>query len=70
MFLKTSHLDSRTSNDVKPQMLSGVQTGNIIPHDEYNVPDIAHVGTYIKDGIFMTEQYSRLLNKLKEKKKN
>ena len=28
IFLKTSHLDSNTTNDVKPEMLSGVQTGN------------------------------------------
>ena len=57
IFLKTSHLDSHTTNDVKPEMLSGVQTGNRIPHDEYNVRGIAHARAYIKDDIFMTEQY-------------
>ena len=31
-FLMTSQLDSHTTNDVKPEMLSGVQTGNGIPH--------------------------------------
>ena len=39
-------------------MLSGVQTGNRIPHDEYNVRGIAHAHAYIKDHIFMTEQYN------------
>ena len=37
-------------------MLSGVQTGNGIPHDEYNVRGILHARAYIKDDIFMTEQ--------------
>ena len=48
-----SHLDSHTKNDVKPEMLSGVQTGNRIPHDRYNVRGIAHACSYIKDDIFM-----------------
>ena len=34
-------------------MLSGVQSGNRIPHDEYNVRGIAHARAYIKDDIFM-----------------
>ena len=34
-------------------MLSGVQTGNRIPNDEYNVRGIAHARAYIKDDIFM-----------------
>ena len=50
-FLETSHLDSHTTNDVKPDMLSGVQAGNRIPNDECNVCGIAHVRTYIKDNI-------------------
>ena len=33
----TSHLDSRTTTDVKLDMLSGVQTRNGIPHDRYNI---------------------------------
>ena len=33
-------------------MLSSVQTGNRIPHDEYNVRGIAHARAYIKDDIF------------------
>ena len=49
----TSHLDSHTINDVKPELVSGVQSGNRIPHDENNVRGIAHARAYIKDDIFM-----------------
>ena len=49
----TSDLDSHTATDVKPDMLSGVQTGNGIPHDGYNIRGIAHVGTNRKDDILM-----------------
>ena len=34
-------------------MLSGVQTGNGTPHDEYNIRGIAHARTSRKDDIFM-----------------
>ena len=37
-FLMTS---SHTKIDVKPQILSVVQTGNRIPHDEYDIRHIA-----------------------------
>ena len=53
IFLKTSHLDSDTTNDAKPEMLLGVQIGNILPHDEYDICSIAHERTYRKDNIFM-----------------
>ena len=46
----TSHLDSHTTTDVKPDMLSGVQTRNGIAHDRYN---FAHAHTNRKDDIFM-----------------
>ena len=49
----TSHLDSHTTTDVKPEMIPGVLTGNGIPHDEYNIRGIAHVRTNSKDDIFM-----------------
>ena len=49
----TSDLDSHTATDVKQDMLSGVQTGNGIPHDRYNIRGIAHVRTNRKDDIFM-----------------
>ena len=37
ILLTTSHLDRHTTTDVKPDMLSGVQTGNGIPHDRFNI---------------------------------
>ena len=37
-------------------MLPGVQTGNGIPHDKYDVGAIAHVCTNRKDNIFMKRQ--------------
>merc|ERR1711954_281417 len=60
----TSHLDSHTINDVKPEMLSGVQSGNRIRHDEYNVRGIAHARAYIKDNIFMQTRLVQALNVL------
>ena len=48
----TSHRDSHTITDVKPEMIPGVQTGNGIPHDKYNILGIAHVRTNRKDDIF------------------
>ena len=48
------HLDSRTATDVKLDTISlAVQTGNGIPHDEYNIRGIAHACTNRKDDIFM-----------------
>ena len=44
------------TNDVKLDMLSGVQTGNGIPHDRYNIRGIAHVRTNRKDDIFTQRQ--------------
>ena len=38
-------------------MFSGVETGNGNPYDKYNVRGFAHARAYIKDDIFMTEQY-------------
>ena len=49
----TSHFDSHRTTDMKPEMLSGVQTGNGTPHDKYNIRGIAHVRTNRKDDIFM-----------------
>ena len=36
----TSHFDSHMTTDVKPDMLSGVQPGNGIPHHRYNIHGI------------------------------
>ena len=52
-FLMTSHLNSHRTTDIKPEMLSGVQTGNGTPHDKYNIRGIAHARTNRKDYIFM-----------------
>ena len=49
----TSHLNSHGTTDIKPEMLSGVQTGNGTPHDKYHICGIAHTRTERKDDIFM-----------------
>ena len=49
----TSHLDSHRTTDIKPELLSGVQTGNGTPHDKYNKRGIAHVRTNRKGDIFL-----------------
>ena len=49
----TSHLNSHGTTDIKPEMLSGVQTGNGTTHDKYNIRDIAYARTNRKDDIFM-----------------
>ena len=49
----TSHRDSHTTTDVKPEMIPGVWTGNGIPHDKYDVRGMAHARTNRKDDIFM-----------------
>ena len=41
IFLMTSHLDSHTTTDVKPDMLLGVQSGKGIPHDRYSIRGIS-----------------------------
>ena len=48
----TSHRDSHTITDVKPEIIPGVQTGNGIPHDKYNIRGITHMRTNRKDDIF------------------
>ena len=48
----TSHRDSHTITDVKPEIIPGVQTGNGIPHDKYNIRGIVHARTNRKDDIF------------------
>ena len=48
----TSQSDSHTTTDVKPEIIPGVQTGNGIPHDKYNIRGIVHAPTNRKDDIF------------------
>ena len=55
----TSQLESHTTTVVKPDMLSGVQTGNEIPYDEYYIYDTAHVRTYRKDYIFIQRRLAQ-----------
>ena len=62
LFLMSFHLHSHTTTDVKPNMLSGVQTGNGIPHDRYNICGIAHVRTNRKDDIFMQRRLGQIFN--------
>ena len=40
--LMNSHLNRHSTNDNKSDMLSGDQTGNGTPHDEYDIRGIAH----------------------------
>ena len=53
----TSSRDSHTTTDVKPEMIPGAQTGNGIPHDEYDISSITHARTNRKDNIFMQRLY-------------
>ena len=52
-FLITSPLNSHRTTDIKPEMLSGLQTGNGTPHDKYNICGIAHARTNRKENILM-----------------
>ena len=54
----TIHLDCYATTDCKPEMLSGVETGNRIPHDEWNLRGIAHI--YRKDDIFMQRRLMQI----------
>ena len=49
----TSHLDSHKTTDIKPEMLSGVQTGNGTTYGKYDIRGIAHARTNRKDDILM-----------------
>ena len=49
----TSHRDSHTITDVKPEIIPGIQTGNGIPHDKYDIRGIVYKRTDRKDDIFM-----------------
>ena len=60
LFLMTSHLNSRRTTDIKPEMLSGVLTGNGTPHDKYNIRGIAHARTNRKEDIFMQRRLAQI----------
>ena len=48
----TFYLDCSATTDSKPEMLSGVETGNIIPHDEWNLRGIGHAHTHTEKTTF------------------
>ena len=52
----TFHLNSHTTTDVKPNILSDVKKGNGIPHDTYNVRGIAYPRKNRKEDIFMHQK--------------
>ena len=56
----TSHRESHTITDVKPEIIPGVQTGNGIPHDKYNIRGIAHVRAHRKDDISMQRRLEQI----------
>ena len=58
----TSHLNSHTTIDVKREMLSGVQIGNGIPRDRYNIRGIDYGRTNRKDDIFMQRRLGQILH--------
>ena len=53
IFLMTSHHNSHTITDVKPEMISGVETGNGIQFNKYDICGIAQARTDRKDDIFI-----------------
>ena len=55
----TSPLDSHGTTDIKPEMLSGVQTGNGTLHDKYDIRGIAHARTNRKDNILIQRRLVR-----------
>ena len=63
----TSHLNSHQTTDIKPEMLSGVQTGNGIPHDKYNIRGIGHEQTIRKDNIFMQRRLGQIFTCILER---
>ena len=58
----TSHLNSHGTTDIKPEMLSGVQTGYGTPHDKYNVSGIElyiYIGVEARD-LYINEAHTAL----------
>ena len=49
----TSHSNSHTTIDVKPEMIRGIYSRNGIQHNKYDVRGIAQARTDRKDDIFM-----------------
>ena len=55
-----SHVNSHRTTDIKPEMLSGVQTGNGTPQDKFNTRSITHEQTNRKDNIFMQRRLGQI----------
>ena len=49
----TSHHNNHTTTDVKPELISGVETGNGIQHNKYDIHGITQARIDRKDDIFM-----------------
>ena len=62
IFPMASHLDSRTTIDVKQEMLLGVQTRNRIPCDEYDIRGIAHIYVRINKRQHFQDNKCKALN--------
>ena len=60
-----SHLDSNTTTDIKPEMLSGDHTGNKIPHG-YDICGIAHAQAYRKDELGKVPKIQRFVQKVQQ----
>ena len=56
--ITTPHLESNSTTDPKPEILSAVYTGKIIICDGRNVHGIAHVHVCRKDDIFRQRRLS------------
>ena len=57
MFM-TPHLDSHSTTDLKPEILSAVETGNRILCDGRNVRGVMHVHMCRKDDIFRQRRFN------------
>ena len=66
IYLMTSHLNSYRTTDIKPEMLSGVQTRNGTPHGKYNIRGIAHARANRKDDIFMQRRLVQIFTYIME----
>ena len=61
----TPHLDSHSTTDPKPEILSAVQTGNRISRDGRNVRGIMHVRMLKKDDICWQRRLNHCFDNLK-----
>ena len=55
----TYHRYSHTTTDAKPEMITGVQTGNGIPYYKYDIRGVAHARRNRKEDIFTLQYFFR-----------